>query len=74
MVPGWGLGVIVHKLYLGGAKQDRLHGGERRRRISWWAGPDQNDDDGDDDDDSDQDYEDDHDNDNDSDDDDDDET
>ena len=69
MVPGWGLGVIVHKLYLGGAKQDRLHGGERRRRISWWAGPDQNDDD-----DSDQDYEDDHDNDNDSDDDDDDET
>ena len=70
MVPGWGLGVIVHKLYLGGAKQDRLHGGERRRRISWWAGPDQNDDD----DDSDQDYEDDHDNDNDSDDDDDDET
>ena len=70
MVPGWGLGVIVHKLYLGGAKQDRLHSGERRRRISWWAGPDQNDDD----DDSDQDYEDDHDNDNDSDDDDDDET
>ena len=69
MVPGWGLGVIVHKLYLGGAKQDRLHSGERRRRISWWAGPDQNDDD-----DSDQDYEDDHDNDNDSDDDDDDET